>query len=377
MRKAFISPTKYVQGEDELKNLGYYVSQFGKKALIVGKDEDIERVREKLDFTKDKFNIEFVDANFQGEVTRNEIERLQTLQEEHNCDAVVGLGGGKACDTAKCVAEGKNVIIAPTIVAQDAPTSHSAVVYHEDGSFDDYAYFESSPSVILIDTTVIANAPTRFLLAGMGDALATYFEARATRRSYSNVNAGLPNGVREGAADEAKGTNAAFSLAKLSYEMLLEHGKAAKIASDINQVTPALEDIIETNVLLSGLGFESGGLAAVHAIYNGISILHEKYDALHGEIVSFGTLCQLVLENAPKEELEEVMAFQASVGLPMTLADIGLDEITDEELQAVAEKALIPEESIHAMPFDVTVEAVKAAILTADKLGQAYKENHQ
>ena len=299
---------------------------------------------------------------------------MQQLFKENNCDSVVGLGGGKAIDTAKCVAEGKNVVIVPTIVAQDAPTSHSAVLYHEDGTFDDYAYFETSPSVILIDSSVIAKAPTRFLLAGMGDALATYFEARATRRSYSNVNAGLPNGVREGVAQDAKGTNAAFALAKLAYEMLLEHGQAAKLASDLNQVTPALEDIIETNVLLSGLGFESGGLAAIHAIYNGFSILHEKFDALHGEIVSFGTICQLVLENAPKAEVEEVLAFQKAIGLPMTLADIGLDNITYEELQAVAEKALIPEESIHSMPFDVTVQAVKSAIITADKLGQAYKE---
>ncbi len=39
----------------------------------------------------------------------------------------------------------------------------------------------------------------------MGDALSTYFEARATAASYSNVNAGLPCGVREGVAEGAKG----------------------------------------------------------------------------------------------------------------------------------------------------------------------------
>ena len=71
------------------------------------------------------------------------------------------------------------LIIDTTIAATDAPTSHSAVMYTPDGAFDDYAYFKQSPSVVMIDTTVIANAPTRFLVSGMGDALATYFEARA------------------------------------------------------------------------------------------------------------------------------------------------------------------------------------------------------
>ena len=374
MRKAFISPSKYVQGEKELNNLGYYIAQLGKSALIVGKEEDIDRVRNQLTYTEDKFEVEFVNADFQGEVTREEIARLQKIFKENHCDCLVGLGGGKAIDTAKCVAEGKNVIIVPTIVAQDAPTSHLADIYHEDGSFDASAHFQDSPSVVLVDTAVIAKAPSRYLLAGMGDALATYFEARATRRSNSNVNAGQPNGIQDGIAQEAKGTNAAYALARLAYDMLLEHGQAAKLASDLNQVTPALEDIIETNVLLSGLGFESGGLAAVHAIYSGFSLLHEKSDALHGEIVSFGTICQLLMEDAPKAEVEQVLAFQEAVGLPMTLSDIGFDDMTDEELETVAEKAMNPKGSIQSMPFDVTVQAVKSAILTADKLGQTYKK---
>lgn len=374
MRRAFISPSKFVQGSHELNNLGYYVNTYGKKGLLVGTKEDIERVQDKLDATAEKFNVSFVAGNFQGEATRNEIERIKGILKDEECDCVIGLGGGKAIDTAKCVAEGKNVIIVPTIVAQDAPTSHSAVLYHEDGSFDDYAYFDFSPSVILIDTEVIAKAPTRYLLSGIADALATYFEARATRRSNSNVNAGLPNGVREGICEGAKGTLTSFALAKLSYDVILEKGLQAKQSSDLNIVTPALEDVIEANVLLSGLGFESGGLAAVHAIYNGISILHEKYNATHGEIVSFGVICQLVMENAPKEELEEVLAFQKSLGLPMCLEDLGLDKLSEEELNAVAEKAIIPEESIHSMPFAITAELVKSSILLADEIGKSYRD---
>ena len=373
MRKAFICPTKYVQGEDELLNLGYFVKTFGDSALLIAHPDDVARVKDKLHSTSEKFNITFVESGFTGECSKKEILRLQEVAKQNKCDCTIGLGGGKAIDTAKCVAEGEALIIVPTIAATDAPTSHSAVLYTEDGAFDDYAYFKQSPSVVLIDTTVIAKAPTRFLVSGMGDALSTYFEARATRASYSNVNAGLPCGVRENLAPDAKGTNTSFALAKLCYETLLADGAKAKIASDCNLVTPALENIIEANILLSGLGFESGGLAAAHAIHDGLTILEGTHKYFHGEKVAFGTLAQLVLENAPKEEIEQVLDFCLEIGLPVCLEDIGVNEISEEELMEVAEKSCIAEESIHSMPFPITIEAVAAAIIAADKLGKSYK----
>lgn len=373
MRKAFICPTKYVQGQDELLNLGYFIKVFGDSALLIAHKDDIERVKDKLDSTAKKFGVTFVESNFKGECSREEVARLQELAKKNKCACTIGLGGGKAIDTAKCVAQGDNLIIVPTIAATDAPTSHSAVLYTPDGAFDDYAYFKQSPSVVLVDTTVIAKAPTRFLVSGMGDALSTYFEARATASSYSNVNAGLPCGYREGLCGEAKGTNTALALAKLCYETLINDGVKAKVSSDCNLVTPALENIIETNILLSGLGFESGGLAAAHAIHDGLTILEGTHKYFHGEKVAFGTIAQLVLENAPKEEIEEVLEFCLQVGLPVCLEDIGIETITEEELKEVAEKACIKEESIYSMPFPINVDEVAAAIITADSIGKNYK----
>jgi len=373
MRKAFICPTKYVQGEDEILNLGYFVQTFGASALLIAHPDDVERVKEKLDKTAAKFSITFVESNFAGECSRQEVARLQEVASVNKCSCTIGLGGGKAIDTAKCVAEGEFLIIVPTIAATDAPTSHSAVLYTPEGAFDDYAYFKQSPSVVLVDTTVISQAPARFLVSGMGDALSTYFEARANVKSYSNVNAGLPCGYREGFCGPAKGTNTAFALATLCYQTLLEDGVKAKMACDANTVTPALENIIEANILLSGLGFESGGLGAAHAIHDGLTLLPGTHKSFHGEKVAFGTLAQLVLENAPMSELKEVLAFCLSVGLPVCLADIGVRSITDEELMEVARKSCIPEESIHAMPFPIEAEAVAAAIKVADVLGKNYK----
>lgn len=373
MRKAFICPSKYVQGEDEILNLGYFVKTFGESALLIAHPDDVMRVKSKLDQTAEKFNITFVESTFTGECSRQEVARLQEVARVNKCDCTIGLGGGKAIDTAKCVAEGEALIIVPTIAATDAPTSHSAVLYTPEGAFDDYAYYKASPSVVLIDTTVIAQAPVRFLVSGMGDALSTYFEARATSSSYSNVNAGLPCGVREGVCGPAKGTNTALALAKLCYETLLADGVKAKVACDMGVVTPALENIIEANILLSGLGFESAGLGGAHAIHDGLTILEGSHGFFHGEKVAFGTISQLVLENAPTEELEEVLEFCVQVGLPVCFEDIGVTCISEEELREVAQKACIPEESIHSMPFPVTVEAVMAAIKTADKIGNDYK----
>jgi glycerol dehydrogenase len=368
MRKAFICPSKYVQGENELYNLGYFVRLFGKSALLIAHPDDVKRVKTQLDATAEKFKVTFVPCDFKGECSREEVRNLQTLAKENKCDCIIGLGGGKAIDTAKCVNAAKSrLIIVPTIAATDAPTSHSAVLYTPEGAFDDYAYF-TSPDVVLIDTAVIAKAPARFLVSGMGDALSTYFEARANTLSNRPVNAGLPCGVRERKTPPAAGTKTAFALATLCYETLLADGYKALLACESKVVTPALENIIEANILLSGLGFESGGLAAAHAIHDGLTVLEETHKYFHGEKVAFGTLCQLVLENAPQEEIDEVIEFCVTVGLPVCLADLGVEDIGDR-LQEVAEKACIPEESVHNMNFPVTPAMVAAAIVTADKLG--------
>lgn len=364
MRKAFISPTKYIQCEGALNDLGIYVGLYGKSALLIAHKDDAARVKSQLDFTAAKNGITFVASDFGGECSRQEIARLKEVASKASCDVVIGLGGGKAIDTAKCVANNlKPVIICPTIAATDAPTSSSAVLYTPEGKFDDYAYFVSNPNVVLVDTAVIAQAPVRFLVSGMGDALSTYFEARACRKAFARVNASGHG------REAASGTMASMALAKLCYETLLEDGYKAKLACEAKVVTQALENIVETNILLSGLGFESGGLAAAHAIHDGLTALPETHRFFHGEKVAFGTICHLVLENADSEELKTVIGFCKSVGLPVCLKDLGVTEVTKEKIMTVAAASVIPEESVHNMPFPVNAESVYAAILAADRLG--------
>ena len=141
MRRAFICPSKYVQGENELLNLGYFVRQYGTSALLVATQSSLGRVREALDATAAQFGVTFVETDFQGECSRDEIARLGELARKHSCHCTVGLGGGKALDTARCVAAGQGLIVVPTTAATDAPTSHSAVIYKPNGEMEDLRPF--------------------------------------------------------------------------------------------------------------------------------------------------------------------------------------------------------------------------------------------
>src|SRR5215213_7874804 len=268
--------------------------------------------------------------------------------------------------TAKAVAHpaGLSLVIVPTIASTDAPTSALSVVYDEHGAFLEYRFFERNPDAVIVDTAIIAGAPVRFLVAGIGDGLATYFEAEASSRTRKQAMAG-------GAP-----TSAALTLARLCYDTLLEHGLAARLAVERGAVTPAVEKVVEANTLLSGLGFESGGLAAAHSIHNGLTALEGTHHYWHGEKVAFGTISMLMLEERPTAEVEELVDFCLEVGLPVALEDIGLDGVEREDLEKVAEAACVEGETIHNMPFSVHPQMVVDAMIAADAFGHQRRALH-
>lgn len=361
MAKVIIAPGKYVQGAGEMKNLGSYVAKLGKKALVVVSPSGLKRNSATIDASFGEAGVEVVYDEFNGECSRNEIARLVAVVKEKAIDVVVGVGGGKILDTSKAVAYENSIPVAivPTIASTDAPCSALSVVYSDDGVFEDYYWLPANPNLVLVDTDVVVNAPSRLLVSGMGDALATYFEARACEASgASSCAGGLP-------------TVAAMALAKKCYDTLIEEGELAKLACDAHVCTKAVENVVEANTLLSGIGFESGGLAGAHAVHNGLTVLPQCHHMYHGEKVAFGTIVQLVLENAPEEELYEVIDFCIRVGLPVTLGELGITEIKPEEIMAVAEATAAPTDTCHNMPFELTAKDVYAAILAADSIGKS------
>jgi len=360
--KVMISPSKYVQGAGALAEIGTQAKHLGNKAFVIGGKRAMATAKDIVEESFKKENIATVFEHFNGECCDPEINRLKKIAEDKGAEFVVAVGGGKAIDTAKSIAAmmSQPVVIVPTIAATDAPCSALAVIYTEDGVFDRYFVLPKNPDLVLVDTSIIAKAPVRFLVSGMGDALATWFEADSCFRSSAK---NLPGG---------SSTATALNLARLCYDILMEYGKAAKLAVEKGVVSPAVEKVVEANTLLSGIGFESSGLAAAHAIHDGFTILEETHSVYHGEKVSFGTLVHIVLEDRSWGQIEEVMDFCAEVGLPMTLKQIGVTDPTPEKIMQVAEKTCEPGMLIHNMPFEVTPQMLADAIFAADAIGANY-----
>lgn len=357
MAKIIIAPSKYVQGKGEMSNIGTYAGSYGKKPLVLISQSGMKRFESIVTASLEAKGITPVYNCFNGECSKNEVNRLIQIYDENNCDNVIGIGGGKILDTAKAVSYYKEspVAIVPTIASTDAPCSALTVLYTDEGVFEEYLFLPHNPNLVLVDTAAVVNAPARLLVSGMGDALATYFEARACKASNATSCAG------------GTITVAALGIAKLCYETLLNDGFKAKLAVEQKVCTTPVDNIIEANTLLSGIGFESGGLAGAHAIHNGFTVIEECHHLYHGEKVAFGTIVQLVLEDA--EELYEVIDFCKEVGLPTTLAELGITEVKAEQIMAAATAAAAETDTIHNLPFKVTAEDVYAAIMVADALG--------
>ncbi len=352
-------PGRYVQGAGALSRLGAELARLGSRHLVIASPYPAEHLLPPLLPGLEQSGAVRVER-FGRECTDQEIERLLACARDFRAETVAALGGGKTLDAAKAVASraGVPVVAVPTIASTDAPCSSVCVVYTPEGVFQRVDLLPRNPDVVLVDTAVVVKAPARHLAAGMGDALATWFEAESCRVSRGRNIAG------------DVGSMTAHALARLCYETVRDWGVAALTACEAGIVTPALERVVEANTLLSGLGFESGGLGAAHSIHNGLTALPQAHSLSHGEKVAFGVLASLFLTDKPLKLMDEVYALCAALGLPTTFADLGLAEASDAELLRVAEKACAPGESIHNEPVDISPELVLAALKAADAEGR-------
>lgn len=311
--RAFGGPHLYLQGPDALNELGPRVAALGRRPFVVADGVVAGLIGPRI---RAALGLEATFATFGGECTAGEIDRLAATAREAGADVVVGLGGGKAIDTAKGVrmALAAPLVIVPSIASNDSPTSRLAVLYTDDHVLAEVRLMATNPDVVLVDTSIIAQAPARFFAAGIGDALSKAFEVAQCARS-GGLN-----------FFKASPTELALAIADRCYAIVRADGVAALEAVKRRSSDASMERVVEATVLLSGLAFESGGLSIAHSLTRGFSAVPQVARALHGEQVALGLLAQLVAEEREAAFLQDLRNFYAAVGLPTSFSAFGIGD---------------------------------------------------
>ena len=359
--RVLMAPNRYIQGQGVLLNLGRYlkVVPSNQPAILIserGRKELGEIINENLSARGITPTFEI----FNGECSLSEIERITNkLVALGKIDSLVAVGGGKCVDAGKSVAYRLKLpsIICPSLASNDAPCSALSVLYTEEGVSEGAEFFPWSPALVIVDTGIVARAPARYLVSGMGDAMATWYEADTCFRNFKARN-----------TVGARPTLAARAIGELCANTLFEYGVSSVESVSRSISDEALERVVEANTLLSGIGFESGGLAGAHAVAQSYTVIPQiQANYLHGEMVAMGLLVQLSLEER-QLECEKVATFFSQVGLPVNLLQLGLEVEIEQALDGVV-RAALDSSIIGNEPVELNHSILMEACLSAHNIG--------
>lgn len=360
--RAWGSPGRYIQGKGVLDNLAKYTDWLGENICIVMDPLFLsEQVRYRESFSQSERTKNLRFCSYAGEVTKKSIDELVKQIQIDSPDLLIAIGGGKLIDVVKCVASELDtaLVVCPTIAATDAPTSAMSILYTEAGQFDEIRLFPKNPDLVLVDSKVIARAPIRFFISGIGDALSTYFEGLANQRqNHGNYIASH--------IDDFRYTLSGMAVAQKCHDTLLSKGAEAVKALKALKINQMVEDVIECNVLMSGLGFENVGCSIAHAVGNAMTAIPAGEKMMHGERVAFGVLCQLKYEEE-ENTFEEIYRFMKDVELPTTLRQLGI-KTSEDGLNPIVEAAL-KADSIHVARKPIDFNTLKRLIIDVDQIG--------
>ena len=364
--RAYGSPSRYVQGPGELKNLPKFAAEYGKTAMAIIDTFLFETLGKSVSEIFAGTDVTVYVVEFQGRCSHKALDDLiaytQTLPTIP--DTFIGIGGGQTCDINKAIGAHfrKSFINVPTALSSDAPTSTHSIINNDGALFDRIVHFKN-PDYVVVDTEITVKAPAFMLTSGIGDALATYIEAEASFANNNVCNAG---------GGTYRPTQLGMAVAKLSYEILMEKGRAAMAAQKAQQTNAAYEDVAEAAILLSGLGFECTGVSVAHGLQAGFYAMPDAKPMMHGTGVGYGALVQLVMQKDPR--LPEVYSLCKDVGIPVCTADLGLTpENRDHNIQLLIDEVYENRWNIHNVPFKVTRQMLVDAINALD----AYSEKAQ
>jgi glycerol dehydrogenase len=355
-------PGRYIQGPKALACLAGLLKELGVSKPVTVADAIVaERILPGTLALLEENGFAVGQLAFPGECTAENIARMAGQAQQYAPDAIIALGGGKAIDAAKGVARrlGVALIVCPTIASNDAPTSRLIVLYDDQHRVAGVDYMTRNPDAVVVDTDIIVQAPARFFAAGIGDAISKKFEARQCSLAQGMNSYGTPP------------LNTALVLADMAYSTIVEFGVSAYRAVAEHRLTPEVERVIEGTVLLSGIGFESGGLSLAHALIRGLTAIPAMASQLHGELVAFGTLVQLVVEQRAPAEVDELIDVLCGVDLPVSFAQLGMPGPPGrDELDVIVDLTLKAAYSRHMAP-PLTAATLASALAEADRLGRA------
>lgn len=350
MSRQFRAPDRYVQGEGVLGTAADHLAPLAAdRALLAGGDTALSTAEDPLRAALAASGTDHV-GTLRGvsRATEAQVSSIHDRAVDEDADLLVGVGGGTAIDAAKAAAgrAGVDFVSVPTVASTDAPASSISVLYDESGAPAGTETRDRCPELVLVDTAVVADAPVRFLRQGLGDALATTFEAEACAASGATT------------PHDFEPADAGLTLARRCLEVIERDGVDALAAVERGEVTPAVETAVETALLHSALGFENGGLAGAHSVEVGLRLAGVTGPA-HGTLVGVCALAQLVWEEHAAGE--EVAALLAALGFEYEIP-AGADLETAAEF-ACSELTMMANE-----PVEVTPEDVVAALETAEEL---------
>lgn len=337
---------RYVSGEHILTELPLYLESFNNIAVITG---DISFKVFKTYYTAD---FPYPIHTYDGTASEEDAERL--AEEIGKTDVILTIGGGRVLDTGKMTAEklGCELILIPTLISNCAPYTPIAAVYHPDHSFREIQYFTRNAFLSLIDWNFLLATPRDYLIAGIGDTVAKWFEIEGITRNLSKDE--KKSFIRLGIACAAEIRN-----------ILLDDSEQALKDLDTQTLTPAFGRIADTVIALAGTvgGFAAnyGRSAGAHAIHNGLSYLPETHALLHGVKVAYGVLVQLSY-TGDLHEVEKLLPFYESVQLPTSLSEMNIPDFDKSRLATVAELAASPEDYFVLIDSEITSEKVLEAI---------------
>lgn len=360
-----ISPGKVILGAGVLSTVGAQVANLGTRPLIVAGNHTLNLSKEHLKPLFQSQELHSILVSYGADCCETSLKALRKAAKEHKADIIIGIGGGKALDTAKLVAHQLTlpVITIPTSAATCAAWTALSNVYSTTGAFLYDVALSRCPELLILDYNLIQTAPQRTLVAGIGDAIAKWYEA-----SVSSGNSQQTLII------------AAVQQARVLRDILLQNSATALQSPG----TEIWQEVVDATVLLAGVIGGLGGAqcrtVAAHAVHNGLTHI-SGHNSIHGEKVAYGILVQLRLEEMIQgnqlaaSARQQLLKFYAEIGLPQKLADLGLGNITLGELQTAAEISLEPNSDIHRLPFKVALEQLMAAMVSTTAPNQLKIKN--